>query len=58
MPQLLVYGQLSNDLLHLLIGVDPETLVLGNARELNVLAVQLLLHDLLQCLENKNLSLG
>jgi hypothetical protein len=58
MPQLLVCGQPSNNLLHLLIGVDPEALVLGNARELNVLAVQLLLHDLLQCLENKNLSLG
>jgi hypothetical protein len=54
----LVCGQPSNNLLHLLVGVDPEALVLCHARQLHVLAVQLLLHDLLQRLENENLGLG
>lgn len=55
-PHHLVCGQPSNNLLHLLISVDPEALVLGHARELHVLAVQLLLHDLLQRLEDEDLG--
>jgi hypothetical protein len=54
----LVGGQPSDNLLHLLVGVDPEALVLRHARQLHILAVQLLLHDLLQRLENENLGLG
>jgi hypothetical protein len=54
----LVRWQPSNNLRHLRIGVDPEALVLCDARQLHVLAVQLLLHDLLQRLERQNLSLG
>jgi hypothetical protein len=54
----LVRRQPSNNLRHLRISVDPEALVLGHTRQLHVLAVQLLLHDLLQCLEHKHFSLG
>jgi len=54
----LVCWQPSYHLCHLLIRVDPEALVLGHTRQLHVLAVQLLLHDLLQCLEYEHLSLG
>ena len=52
----LVGWQPSHNFLHLLVGVDPEALVLGHTRELHVLAIQLLLHDLLQCLEDKHLG--
>jgi hypothetical protein len=54
----LVCRQPSNHLRHLRISVDPETLVLGHTCQLHVLAIQLLLHDLLQRLEHENLSLG
>jgi hypothetical protein len=57
MPHLLVCGQPSNYLLHLLISVDPEALVLSYACQLDVLAVQLLLHDLLQRLEDEDFGL-
>jgi hypothetical protein len=39
-----------------LVGVDPEALVLGHTRQLHVLAVQLLLHDLLQRLKDEDLG--
>jgi hypothetical protein len=54
----LVRWQSSNHLLHLGISVNPEALVLGDACQLDVLAVQLLLHDLLQRLEHQHLRLG
>jgi hypothetical protein len=53
----LVCRQSSNNLRHLRIGVNPETLVLGYTCQLHVLAVQLLLHDLFQCLEHQNFRL-
>jgi hypothetical protein len=53
----LVRGQPSDNLLHLLVGVDPEALILCHARQLHVLAVQLLLHDLLERLEDENFGL-
>jgi hypothetical protein len=53
----LVRRQSSHDLRHLRIGVDPEALVLGHTRQLHILAVQLLLHDLLQRLERQYLGL-
>lgn len=54
----LVRGQPSDDLRHLRIRVDAEALVFRHARQLHVLAIQLLLHDLLQRLEHQNLGLG
>lgn len=54
----LIGGQPAYDLLHLCIGVDLEALRLGHARQLHVLAVQLLLHDLLQCLEDEDFRFG
>jgi hypothetical protein len=54
----LVCRQPSNHLRHLRISVDPEALVLGHTCQLHVLAVQLLLHDLLQRLEHENFGLG
>lgn len=43
---------------HLIVRVDSEALVLRHARQLHVLCVQLLLHDLLQRLEHHLLRLG
>mgnify|MGYP006877404461 CR=1 FL=1 len=54
----LVRGQPSNNFGHLFVSVDPEALVLGYACQLHILAVQLLLHDLLQCLECEYLGFG
>lgn len=54
----LVRGQPSDDLRHLGIRVDPKSLLLRHARQLHVLAVQLLLHDLLQRLEHHDLCFG
>jgi hypothetical protein len=53
----LVRWQSTNDFLHLRISVNSEALVLGHTRQLHILAVQLLLHDLLQSLEHQNLRL-
>lgn len=53
----LVRRQPANHLFHLRIGVDPEALVLCDARQLHVLAVQLLLHHLLERLEHQDLRL-
>lgn len=39
-----------------MVGVDTEPFVLSYACKLNILAVQLLLHDLLQRLEDEDLS--
>lgn len=52
----LVRRQPSNNLGHLLISVDSESLVLGHTRQLHILAIQLLLHDLLERLERKYLG--
>lgn len=57
-PPRLVCWQPSYNLRHLLISVDPEALVLGHTSQLHVLAIQLLLHDLLECLEREHLGLG
>lgn len=54
----LVRGKALHDLGHLLIRVYPKALVLGNARQLHVLRVELLLHDLLQRLENQRLGVN
>ena len=54
----LVPLQPPHDLLHLAILVNSEALVLRYTRQLHVLAVQLLLHDLLQRLEHKHFRLG
>lgn len=52
----LVALKLADALLHLLIGVDAEA-VLGDAGQLYVLGIKLLLHDLLESAEGKSLSL-
>jgi hypothetical protein len=57
-PIALVRRQPSHDLGHLRIRVDPEALVLGYARQLYVLAIQFLFHDLFQRLERKHLGFG
>lgn len=43
---------------HLLVIVDAESLVLGHAGQLDVLLIELLLHDLLQCLQDQSLGLA
>lgn len=53
----LVALELADTLLHLLVRVDAETLVLGNAGQLNVLRIKLLLHDLLERAEGESLGL-
>ena len=52
----LVALKLADALLHLLIGVDAEA-VLGDAGQLYVLGIKLLLHDLLESAEGEGLSL-
>lgn len=47
----------AHDRSHLVIAIYPESLVLGDAGQLHVLGVQLLLHNLLQCLQDQNLGL-
>lgn len=51
----LVGWQSLHDRSHLLVCVYSEALLLGYAGQLHVLGIQLLLHHLLQCLENKSL---
>ena len=53
----LVALKLTNALLHLLVGVDAEALILGDAGQLHVLGVELLLHDLLEGAEGEGLGL-
>lgn len=53
----LVALELTDALLHLLVGVDAEALVLGDAGQLHVLGVELLLHDLLEGAEGESLRL-
>lgn len=57
-PSRLVRLQPADHALHLRVRVDLEALVLGHARQLHVLGVQLLLHDLLERLEHQHLGLG
>lgn len=52
----LVRRQPLDDSSHLLVGVYPEALVLCHARQLHILGIQLLLHNLLQRLENQSLG--
>lgn len=49
----LVALELADALLHLLVGVDAEALVLGDAGQLDVLGVELLFHDLLEGAEGE-----
>lgn len=56
-PSHLVSLELADAFLHLLVGVDAETLVLGDAGQLNVLCIKLLLHDLLEGAEGEGLCL-
>lgn len=53
---MLIALQPADDVLHLLIRVDAEALVLGDACELHVLRVQFLLHDLLQRAKSEGLG--
>lgn len=46
-----------NHFRHLIIRVDPETLLLRNRRQLDVLEVEFLLHNLLKSLEDQRLCL-
>ena len=54
----LVPLQSPNDLLHLLVTVDAETLVFRDAGELDVLCVELLFHDLLKGAEGEGFGFG
>lgn len=56
-PILLVFYP-TNTALHLVVSVDPEPFILGDARELDVVRVELLLHDLLEGLEHELFGLG
>lgn len=51
----LVLLEPANHLGHLGVSVYPEAVLLCDAGQLHVLRIQLLLHDLLQCLQNKGL---
>ena len=53
----LIALKLTDTLFHLLVGVDAEALVLGDAGQLHVLGVELLLHDLLEGAEGESLGL-
>ncbi len=53
---LLVCRQPSHHGSHLVVGVYPEALLLGDAGELDILRVQLLFHDLLQRLQDQGLG--
>jgi hypothetical protein len=52
----LVALELADALLHLLVGVDAEALVLGDAGQLHVLGVELLLHHLLEGAKGEGLG--
>lgn len=43
---------------HVLIAIDLESFLFCDAGKLNVLLVELLFHDLFQCLENQSLGLS
>lgn len=51
-PRPLIRRQPPHHLCHLPIAIDPESLLPRHARQLHVLRIQLLLHDLLQRLEH------
>lgn len=53
----LVTFKLADTILHLLVSVDAEALILGDAGQLHVLCVELLLHDLLEGAEGEGLGL-
>ena len=54
----LVGGELLDDRGHLLVRVYSEPLFFRHARQLHILGVELLLHDLLQRLEHQRLGVG
>jgi hypothetical protein len=56
MPDDLVTLEFADTLLHLLVSVDAEALVLGDAGQLHVLGIELLLHDLLEGAESEGLG--
>ena len=56
-PDILVALELADALLHLLVRIDAEALVLGDAGQLHVLGVKLLLHNLLERTEGEGLGL-
>jgi hypothetical protein len=56
MPDVLVALELAHALLHLLVSVDAEALVLGDAGQLHVLGIELLLHDLLEGAKSEGLG--
>lgn len=53
---MLVALQPADDVLHLLVRVDAEALVLGDACQLHVLCVEFLLHDLLERAKGEGLG--
>lgn len=50
--------QLCHSTAHIFIIVDAEALLLRHACQLHILRIQLLLHHLLQCLQNEGLGFG
>lgn len=54
----LVPTELCHSTAHLLVIVNAEALLLRHACKLHILRIQLLLHNLLQCLQNQCLSFG
>lgn len=50
--------QLCHSTAHLLVIVDAEALLLRHTGQLHILRIQLLLHNLLQCLQNERLGFG
>jgi hypothetical protein len=55
--QPLVRRESSHHVGHLVVCVYPESPLLGDARQLHVLGVKFLLHDLLKCLEHQRLGI-
>lgn len=54
----LVFAQPRNGAAHFFVTVDAETLLLGHTGQLHILRVQLLLHNLLECLQNQRFRLS
>lgn len=52
----LCIAQSSNNFGHLLILVNPEAPILGDAGKLNILGIQLLFHNLLECFKDEGLG--
>ena len=55
---LLIPPKRSHDPPHLLLPIDPKSLISSHTSQLYVLRIQFLLHDLLQGLQNQSLSFG